>query len=257
MLPRSVRFATSLTILTTTANGAAQVNAEALRGDFKNAPVTATLDGSFTGSTGNVQGVVAGVAATAASRWDRHRGFASASADYAQFGEKTTISKSFVHIRYNYELLYWLAAEAFAQQQQNEFQRLLLRELVGTGPRFVLVDEEEIRLACGTAYMLEFERIDVQTGAPDPPETVVNRSSSYLAVTYRFDDRVKALSTFYVQPRFDRPSDFRMLSETALVTTLKGRFGVKLSVTLRHDSEPPTGVKQTDGEVKNAFSFTF
>ncbi len=235
----------------------AQVNIERLRSDLKIAPATATIEGSFTGRTGNVESVVFGGAATGAAKYKRHRFFGSTSADYARFAHKTTVSKSFVHFRYNLELLTWLFAEAFVQQQQDKFQRLLLRELAGVGPRVRVFDEPNLALAIGTAAMLEFERIAVAPGALDSATTLTSRSSSYASATWKADSRVRALGTVYVQPRFADFADVRILFEASLVTDITQRLGVRVIATVRHDSRPPTEVKTTDLEIKNALVLKF
>lgn len=236
---------------------AAQVNVERLRGDLGKAPAVGSIEGTFTGRSGNVDSVETGGVATAAARVGRNRFFASTLADYGRVNHITTVSRSFIHVRYNYELLYWLAAEVFAQQQQDKFQRLLLRELIGTGPRFVVADEKELRVALGTAYMLEYERINVAEGAPDKRATIAHRSSSYASAVWQLDDRIRMLGTVYIQPRLDDWGDVRVLAEAAVTTDLAKRFALKFAATLRHDSEPPTEVKPTDIEVKNSFVFKF
>lgn len=235
----------------------AQINIERLRSDLRKAPAQATLEGSFTGRAGNVESVVAGAAGVGAASAGRHRFFGSISGDYARFGGEVRVSKSFVHLRYGYELLPWLLPEAFVQQQQDKFQRLQVRELFGLGPRFVLVDLEDFTSAYGTAYMLEFERISVATGAPDDPQTHAHRWSHYLSTTWRPEARVRFFGTVYVQPRFDIFTDLRVLFEAALMTELTKRLAVKVVATVRHDTRPPTEVKRTDAEVKNSIVVQF
>lgn len=235
----------------------AQVNIESLRSDFRDKGALASIEGSFTGRTGNVRNVVAGAGAIGAARYERSGFFGSTQADYASYDGKTAVSKSFIHLRYDYEVLYWFFPEAYVQQQQDKFQRLLLRELVGLGPRFVLHDEEALRIAVGTAYMLEYERINVPTGAPDDRETIAHRSSNYATATWKIDKTVRMTGTVYVQPRFDLWSDLRVLLESAVQTDLGKRLALKLLVMVRYDSAPPTTVKSTDVEVKNAFVLKF
>lgn len=235
----------------------AQINVERLRSDLKDTPATATLEGSFAGRTGNVQSVVAGAAAIGAARYRRNRFFASTSADYARVAGVTAVSKSFVHFRYDYELIAWLWPEIFVQQQQDKFQRLKLRELVGLGPRFILADEEELRLAYGTAYMFEYERVEVAEGAPDKSLSLAHRWSNYVAITWQPDARARFIATAYIQPKFDDPSDFRVLFEAALTTDITKRLAVKVVGTVRHDSLPPTAVKPTDLEIKNSIVLKF
>ena len=133
-------LATMLPAVLVTRPARAQVNVETLRKDLREAPAVASLEGSFTGRTGNVEAVVAGAAATGAARFGLSRLYLSTSADYTRFAHVTRVSKSFLHLRYNYALRSWLFAEVFAQQQHDKFQRLLFRELAGTGPRFLIAD---------------------------------------------------------------------------------------------------------------------
>jgi hypothetical protein len=249
---------TSLVLMTVSSAARAQVNVETLRGDLREKPATAQLEGSFTGRIGNVEGVVAGGGANGAARTGNHRFYASTSGDYTRFSHETRVSKSFVHLRHNYVLLHdWLLAELFVQQQHDKFQRLLLRELFGVGPRFVLADEADIRVAYGTSWMLEYERIAVASGAPDNPEIVAQRWNNYLSAMVRPDDRVRTVATIYVQPRFDAISDVRVLLETAVQTEVTKVFALKVLATMRYDTQPPTGVKRTDIEVKNAIVVKF
>ncbi len=246
----------SLTLLAAS-EARAQVNVERLRVDLRKTPATATLEGSFTGRTGNVESVVVGASAFGGAQLGRHRFFASAQADYARFGARTNVSKSFIHVRHNFALTPVLLTEVFGQQQQDKFQRLLLRELVGLGPRVLLADEERVRVALGTAYMFEYERIDAPAGAPDERITFAHRWSSYVSTTWSPDGRVRALATVYVQPRFAAFEDVRLLFEAALTTEIVDRLGVKVLATMRHDSLPPTSVKRTDLEIKNAITLRF
>lgn len=247
----------ALAALLSPAEALAQVNVEALRADLRQKPALASLEGSFTGRTGNVESVVVGGAAFGAARFGRHAMFLTSQADYARFNGQTQVSKSFLHARYDYGVTDVLFGEVFAQQQQDKFQRLLLRELVGAGPRFLLADEDAFRFAVGTAYMFEYERINVPAGAPDPSLSTAHRWTSYATGTWSPDKRVRATGTIYVQPRFDEPSDARILAEGSVGTDITGRLGVKVISTIRYDSAPPTTVKTTDIEVKNAFVLKF
>jgi hypothetical protein len=235
----------------------AQVNVEQLRGDLARVPAKAQLEGSFTARAGNVESVVAGAAAIGAARVGRHGFFGSSHIDYARFNRATTLSKSFVHLRYEHRLVDWLYPEGFVQQQQDKFQRLQLRELVGIGLRFILADSDDVRIAYGTSSMFEYERISVPERALDDPESVALRASNYLTATWLMDSRTRLLGTVYIQPRIAEPDDVRLLFESALSTRLGQRFEVTVLVTLRYDSAPPTLVKAIDAEVKNALVLRF
>jgi putative salt-induced outer membrane protein YdiY len=86
---------------------------------------------------------------------------------------------------------------------------------------------------------------------------VAHRWNNYAAVVWKMESRTRLIGTVYVQPRFDRPSDVRVLTETGLSLDVTKRLSVKLTLNFRHDSDPPTGVKASDLEVRNALSVRF
>ncbi|KIG16409.1 putative outer membrane protein [Enhygromyxa salina] len=153
--------------------------------------------------------------------------------------ESRFVNKANAHLRYNYELLSWLTAEAFTQLERNEFLLLKSRVLFGIGPRFVAVNNGEFSLALGTDYMFEHESLDpARVLSPLPPQTNVHRWSSYLSLIYAANDRLNMSSTTYVQPRFDLFSDLRLLSEAMLDVTLLEPISIRLTLRLRWDSDP-------------------
>ncbi|MET0595624.1 MAG: DUF481 domain-containing protein [Polyangiaceae bacterium] len=239
------------------ASARAQVNVERLRADLQQRPYFANVLTSFTGRVGNVNSVVTGGGIFAGALIDRHLGFFRAEGNYEAYSWVPKVSKSFAHARYNYTLLPSIAGELFAQVQQNKFERLRLRTLYGIGPRFTMFRSEEVDVYAGTGYMLEYEEIDVAPGATDAPTTWAHRSTNYVAVAVRIEESLRLTSATYFQPRFDVPSDFRVLSETSISASFGKRLFAKVSAILRYDSAPPSNVRSADAEVQNSFGANF
>lgn len=148
------------------------------------------------------------------------------------------VNKANVHLRYNYELRPWFAAEIFNQVERDEFLLLEGRVLLGLGPRFVPFNDGEFSLSFGTDWMLEYEALDrARIVSPLPAETLVHRWSSYLSLVYA-TERLRMSSTTYFQPRFDRFKDLRLLSEGTFELTLIEPVSVRLTLRLRWDSQP-------------------
>ncbi len=148
------------------------------------------------------------------------------------------VNKANVHLRYNYEIRPWLAAEAFTQVERDEFLLLEGRVLFGLGPRFVPFNDGQFSLSLGTDWMLEYEALDAaRIVRPLPADTLVHRWSSYLALVYA-TDRLRMSSTTYLQPRFDRFRDLRLMSEATLDVTLIEPISIRLTLRLRWDSMP-------------------
>jgi uncharacterized protein DUF481 len=237
--------------------GRAQINVEPLRSRVATKPIAALIEANLSGSAGNVEGLVAGGGALVASASGPHFGFAYGKGDFARFNGTTTISRSFAHARYNYQLASALWLEAFGQVQNDLFQRLRVRNLVGAGPRYALYQGDTTRAFVGLAYMFEFEVINPPEGSNDPARSAANRLSSYVSFNYAYLKSVNAGLVAYVQPRVDRPSDARALVESGATFTITPTLASKVAFTLRYDSDPPTGVRPHDVEVKNSFTLTF
>lgn len=235
----------------------AQVNVERLRADLQQRPYFANVLTTFTGRVGNVNSVVTGGGVFAGGLVDRHLGFFRAEGNYEAYSWVPKVSKSFAHARYNYAIEPWIAGELFAQVQQNKFERLRLRTLYGIGPRFTMFHSDEIEVYIGTGYMLEYERIDVAPGASDAPTTWASRSTNYAAIAVKMEDSLRLTSATYFQPRFDAPSDFRVLSETSIAASFGKHLIAKVSAILRYDSAPPSNVRSADAEVQNSFGANF
>lgn len=63
--------------------------------------------------------------------------------------------------------------------------------------------------------------------------------------------------TAFLQPRFDQPSDYRVLIIAALKFEIVPRLTAAIGATLRYDSAPPSDVRGLDLEVKNALGLSF
>lgn len=242
---------------------AAQVNAEALRPNPFKAGWSGGFDGSFAISRGNVNVLDAGGAArvqfetlhpttpTAADPaplpFIKHRAFLTVSARYADKSAATFISQAYVHARWSAMWHPRIGSDVFAQFQYNQFWRLQARGLVGAGLRAELVHLPAFLLWAGSAYMFEYNRIDVLPGASDAPETFEHRWTNYLAARLAlFGGKLLAQNTLYVQPRFDDLGDFRLLDELEVLVKITDLFAFGATFSVLHDSAPPTGVEGTD-----------
>lgn len=186
-------------------------------------------------------------------------------------------NRHMAHVRYNVRMWDWLASEVFSQIETDEFLLLQTRVLFGAGPRFVLFENDEFGGYLGTTYMAEYERLDRDTFVAQPSgrgaRTWWHRSSTYLSLRFLATDRLILASTTYVQPRFDNFADVRVVSDSSLEVSLATRLALKLGVSIRHDSRPPTAcsedlgiacaaddsyqLQRTDVLVDNALSLKF
>jgi hypothetical protein len=254
---RRVRAAAAVAVLLCPRGAHAQVNTETLRKRIHDKGFSLVVEGTFDGHTGNTRGLTAdGLVGIGYAR-DRHLAFAFASADYSRLNGTVGIDKSFAHLRYDYELAGWSWWEVFAQAQSDLFQRIKIRNLSGTGPRFALYQDRQLGLFVGAAYMFEVDVIDAAPGTSGDQRVTAHRTSSYLSAQATLSDGIEAVTTSYLQPRIDDPSDLRVLSESGFVFKMNKVFSTRLTFTAHYDSRPPSGVLPTDTELKDVLSLAF
>lgn len=256
MMRRLAHLAAAV-VLVRSAPARAQVNVEVYRKELKKNVVTGTIEGALDGKTGNSQGIDATADAHVAARRERHRFLVYGSTEYGKFNGTLSADKSFVHLRYGYAFAKDWLFEGFFQEQNDELQRLLHRELYGAGFRYDVYDDEVFDFAVGQYLMAETERITVAPGAHDDPDQQAIRGSTLVAATLALDDRITAAMAIYVQPKVNEPSDYRFLADGGVTFKVTDRLASKLFVTVRHDSRPPTTVFPTDTEVKSALALSF
>ncbi len=195
--------------------------------------------GSVVGRLGNVLGLVL------------------ARGEYGTSGGLTLTKKSLEHARTRIELGPRWRWEAFAQHEYDQFRRLSLRALAGTGPALQIVDAPAIALLAGAAYLFEIERLDTRPGTIDAGlRTTAHRASVYLTGHEEPGTGVLIIETVYAQPRLDHPGDLRMLGELSVVSKLASRVALKNAFTVAYDRTPPDGVRRYDTQLEVAIVVT-
>lgn len=238
-------------------NANAQVNAEALRVSLRDNPTFLWLDGSLVSRAGNSQGMTLSASAFGGVTRSPHLFFGKAAADYATTTkEELIVARSLLHLRYNYETSPFLYLELLAQVQHDYFRRLAVRDLYGTGLRFNFVREDGFELFAGSTILLE-QQVISSTDTYPGNSTVWARSSNYLGVNAALASFVQLNTVTYLQPRLDRPKDYRVLHETIVTLAITKRLAARLSANLTYDRRPPAGVLPADLEVKNTIAVKF
>jgi hypothetical protein len=185
-------------------------------------------------------------------------GLVLARGEYGTSRGLTFTKKSFEHVRTRVELDCRWRWEVFAQHEYDQFRRLSLRALVGTGPALQIVNDKAVAVLAGAAYLYEYERLDTRPGTLDAGErTVAHRGSLYVTGHEQPGAGVDIVETVYAQPRLDDPGDLRMLGELAVLTKLSSRVALKNSLNVAYDRTPPDGIKRYDTQLEIAVLVTF
>lgn len=148
-----------------------------------------------------------------------------------------TADEAFAHARWMHQQTPHAATEGFVQWQENEFNRLLSRYLIGGGGRFqVLMVPDHYSFTLGLGVLHEWERDDL-TSFIDENEAW--RLNSYWVYKHQLDSGLNWHHTFYLQPNLEEFDDYRVLSELGLTVRLTGSLHLKLLYQLSRDSRPP------------------
>lgn len=176
-----------------------------------------------------------------------HRVFLTASGRWAARAGAPFLNQAFAHARWTSMWHERVGSDLFAQVQHNEFQRLNLRVVAGLGLRVDIVHEPTFMAWAGSGYMFEHDRVSVQPGAPDAPETFDHRWTSYLTLRLAvLENQLLVQNTLYCQPRFDELGDVRVLEELEVLSRVGTQFLFGATFAVLYDSQPPTAVAPAD-----------
>nr|MEE4267239.1 DUF481 domain-containing protein [Candidatus Krumholzibacteria bacterium] len=156
------------------------------------------------------------------------------------------------HLRHNRRLGGPWSTLAFAQWQENPFQRLESRRLLGLGARCDLLAREGLDLALGGAFMWEREQIQDGPGA-----TTGQRLSLFLSLVYPVTSRVSVDALVFFQPAVSEFADHRLFAQGDLKVEITGSLSLFTGVQVEEDSRPAGGVARTDWETSTGFSYDF
>ncbi|MFH1462954.1 MAG: DUF481 domain-containing protein [Pseudomonadota bacterium] len=275
LLPLS---ALALAILFLPSTAGATVNIERYRVSLAEDGASGSLSLGAAAKTGNVRTFEANLSGVAGVRRGPNLLMVVASGKYAAkntdaagqgdwsgsvFGDESRwANKLLGAVRYNRDLKPRLAWELFGQVEYDEFLRLDFRTLGGTGPRVALLQQEQASVFLGTGAMAEFERQNATLVAEDA-DTLAIRWTSYLCFSLQPTETLGLSSTAYIQPRFDRLGDFRLLDETELSLSVTEHLSLGIAFSMRYDSDPAeliadeTPLVPLDTELTNKLTLSF
>jgi len=276
-----VRLLAALAATALTLPAAAQVNTESMRVGAEEPGWASTIDLSSSLQRGNTERDFLGAGARVQYAWMHANGtaepgetestdgedaanrptnvvFLTTNYSFTRLNENRFVNNALSHLRFIREHSARFSYEVFGQHQFNEFTRLEQRLLFGGGGRFQVLETPRAEVFLGTGYMLERETLDLPAELSDARRSEHHRSTNYLTVRYNSrDERLRLVETLYFQTRFDRAEDYRVLSETSFEIQLLRRLALAINLNVAHDSEPPTGVKETDVVLSNSLRYSF
>ncbi|MFB6231811.1 MAG: DUF481 domain-containing protein [Salinibacter sp.] len=236
--------------------GLGQVNTERMRA-LEVEGFRSTLGADVAVESGHTELFEIGARVRFDFRREPHYTFATGALRYGTQGGDPFRDRTFGHLRYNYQLLPSLVAEAFTQLQRDRFAQLQLRVLAGGGVRIRYFNREGVKLFQGTTPMYEYENLDQAPLGGHPATVSTARWSNYLNLRLQLSEETRFTATVYVQPRFDQWSDVRVLNQAALTVRLAEAVRLTTEFSLDYDSRPPDEVESVDLSLQNGIEVSF
>lgn len=171
--------------------------------------------------------------------------------------------ESFVHGRWIHILNERWAAEGFAQWEEDQFDNLISRSLLGGGGRYIVAEDDKVfSLAVGLGAFREREVLDLGTYED---KTWLWRANSFMVYKHRLNEQLVLSATAYFQPNMSDMGDFRTLLDAALSVKLTDTLDLKIHYKVTHDSEParnldatpPIDNHETNTEYKTTLVYNF
>lgn len=220
------------------------------------------LSGSVSASanlaSGNTDLLVVGLSPVIRYRAEDHLWIGIMRGEYGRSNDERILASSFEHVRYRKRLSEAWSGEVFAQHAYDEFRRLNVRTLFGLGPKVDLLEREGAKVSLGAAYMFEYEKLSGSGGTGDAGDSRIDhRLSAYLGGDLVVAKRIELVQTLYAQPRFDRPEDIRLLSESQVSIRATERISLTTSLTVAYDARPPDDVDGTDLKLTSGVTWSF
>ncbi len=159
------------------------------------------------------------------------------------------INNGFQHLRYNYTIKdsSFLTFELFGQHQYNEQKLLKKRIIAGGGPRFRILQNDNISWYFAPLVMYEYEQLS------DSLNTEINlfRLDSYTNFRANLSKLVSFNLITYYQPDFGNFSDFRVSGETGIRFHINKYLSFGVNYAFDYDNDPPDDIQNTFWYFKN------
>ena len=217
------------------------------------------ISGSFNIKSGNTQLISLNGKGNIRYKISRHVILFIFRGGFVKHKKETIQSKTFEHLRYRVNIYKLFEIESYLQHEYDEFRKLLIRGLWGIGPRITFISTKRFILGIGTSYMLEFiKTIPEEEKGIESREELYHRWSNYLTFSLKILNNLFFSSTSFLQPRFDKMSDVRLLTENSLRIVITKHFSIKLNYIVSYETKPVApNVKKLDTSFGTELSFVF
>ena len=231
-------------------------NIESERLNNTNEGTTGSISLSMDGKIGSSDKVAFGSAVKLIQAYRRDELIAILSRDYAEVDDAVNTDESFIHLRYLTKHNGQWGHEVFAQHEEDKFNVLNKRSLLGAGLRYTLKAAPEQQQANHIGFGVFHEEEFYQDSANQDNEKNV-RLNIYWAYKNQLSDNSIYTSTFYFQPMIDQLGDEKGLWQNALTINVTSTISLSLTWDVQHDTNAPDGADDTETSYKNVLIYNF
>lgn len=180
---------------------------------------------------------------------DIHRFFFVTDFNLNKVEENAFTNTGFQHARYQRAWRGRVHWEGYTQFQYNKPLRIDVRWVTGGGPRVLVRQRDDLRVAVGTSIMYEHEADRVN-------ELYYNdiRSSNYVSAAFKVEPNLQLTTILYYQPLIGDASDQRVALEAQLRIKATRRFAFDTRINMQNDTKMAPGVPNLNYLWQNTFS---
>ena len=245
-------------LLCFSAQSQAIVNVEGLHLKKPNTGFSAKTSLGFSGADGNSQFFNVEWKTRFQYAQKKYTRFALFQYFYGESFHQQNLNKDFVHLRSIQHVTEKYSWEVFTQLQQNKFERLHLRALLGGGLRTYLIPRSPKRaVILGTGAFFSHESFINSSGTTDTGTRQLVRGNIYFVYDKKLSNDHVLFTTTYLQPAVTNLRDFRLLEQAGVNTNISKQLAIGLELSISHNNRPPQQVKKTDVLYKTSITYTF
>jgi len=249
-----ILISAALTLLSAPADG--QVNIEGMRGNVEDPGVSGELGLSASARTGNVEVVELGIEARVVNATSAATLMLIGSGDAGWEDGDRYSNEALAHVRSVFRPGKRLRPEMFGQLNYDDSARLDLRVLGGAGLRMLLTPPGRSQFWWGSAYMVEYERLDLAPGDTNAERASTHRWSNYISAGFELSESARLSWTQYYQPALDHFADARALTDFRMDVDASERVSIVTTFRMRFDSRPPQTTNKTSTTLRLGLNLT-
>ena len=179
--------------------------------------------------------------------------------DLIQEDGENVANDKFTQLRHTFSINKWMHTFTFYQLQNSFNLGFDKRQLIGSGLRFKLVNNDTLGIDFGLGAMNEYEEYDIDTSLHPEAKKKDERYKITSMLIFRY-----ALETFafknvsYFQPNISNLSDFRFLNEFDLTFEINQWLDYEVNYIIRYDNNRPVFLDSNiDQYITSGFNIKF